>query len=403
MSSPSHPVFVGFAPWLVASVLVAGLAAQDSQEATVAALQKEIAEHFQKVVPEMSRYRGVTFYGETLSATRPDAESLRKEQELFTKVMATAAAKTLPVEVLLLGHNLVVFEPTLAAPAGSERPMTKTYLRALLAAAADGTAQQQSALFYATLAAGALGEQELVAHLDSESVAVRKSLAGFLSRAAIHAASAAPVEQRIAVEPDATVRAMLVRSLAMIGMPSSLKLLRELAERAKDDEVQAAAIFAFVEVAGFTGIAFLEGLSPTGEQARQSLRDGLQYLKDETSPTSRHGREVGNDEEFVMRFGDLSSCPTIAWLGKIGRLDEAAVGKPERFSDEHKKELLDLLADAKGFGLEAIKGSLFLSLAKGDEAALLKILAAGFSSPNALTQGRMKTLGIMIRHIRQDL
>jgi hypothetical protein len=403
MSSPSHPVAVRFAPWLLATALVAGLAAQDTQDPAAAALQKQIAEHFTKAVAELSRSSRLTIYGETLSATRPKAETLRKEQELFTKVMATTAAKTLPAEVLMLGHNLVVFEPTLAAPTGTERPMTKAYLRALIAAAADGNEQQLSALFYAALAAGALGEQEMVAQLDSKSLAVRKALAQFLSYAAIHPASVAPIEKRIAVETDAMVRAMLVRSLALIGMPSSAKLLQELAAKAKDDEVQAAAIFAFVEVAGFDGIAFLNGLSPTGEHAKQSLGDGLQYLKAETSAASKHGREVGNDEEFVMRFGDLSSCPTIRWLGQIGRLDEAAVTKREKFTDEHKKKLLDLLADSKGFGLEAIKGSLFLSLAKGDEAALLRILAASFASPDAFTQGRMKTLGIMIRHCRQDL
>ncbi len=403
MSSPSHPVAVRFSPWLLATALVAGLAAQDTPDPAAAALQKQIAEHFTKAVAELSRSSRLKIYGETLSATRPKAETLRKEQELFAKVMATTAAKTLPAEVLMLGHNLVVFEPTLAAPTGTERPMTKVYLRALIAAAADGNEQQLSALFYAALAAGALGEQEMVAQLDSQSLAVRKALAQFLSHAAIHPASVAPIEKRIAVETDAMVRAMLVRSLALIGMPSSAKLLRELAAKAKDDEVQAAAIFAFVEVAGFDGIAFLEGLSPTGEHAKQSLGDGLQYLKAETSAASKHGREVGNDEEFVMRFGDLYSCPTIRWLGQIGRLDEAAVTKREKFTDEHKKKLLDLLADSKGFGLEAIKGSLFLSLAKGDEAALLRILAASFASPDAFTQGRMKTLGIMIRHCRQDL
>ena len=64
-------------------------------------------------------------------------------------------------------------------------------------------------------------------------------------------------------------------------------------------------------------------------------------------------------------------------------------------------ELLELLLDSKGFGLEAIKGSLFKSLDAKDAAMLLRIRAAGMSSPNHFAQARMMTLSIMIRQVRQ--
>lgn len=385
-------------PWLVAAVLSPLLA---GQEGDAAAVQKRIAEHFKTVVPELSRYGGATLYGETLSATRPDEAALRTEQELFRAAMATTAASALPVELLQLGHNLVVFEPTLAAPAGTERPMTKSYLRALLAAAPRGSDQHRSALFLATVAAGELGEQEMIANLAAEAVETRMLVAQFLSQVAIYASSAAAIEKRIPSEPDSKVQAMLVRSLAMIGLPSSGKLVRELAASAKQDEVQAAAIFAVVEIEGFPAIEFLAGLQPAGAAAKQAQDEGLQYLRAETNATNKHGREVGNDGDFVARFADLRSCPTIVWLGEIGRLDEAAVTTSERFGAEQKQKLLELLVDSKGFGLEAIKGSLFASLDAKDEAALLRIRAAGMASPNRLAQARMRTLGIMLRYVRQ--
>lgn len=394
----TRPLALSCLPWLVAAAFSPWLS---GQEDAAAAVQKRIAEHFKTVVPELGRYRGTTFYGETLSATRPDEAALRAEQELFLAAMATTAATTLPVELLQLGHNLVVFEPTLAAPAGTDRPLTKSFLRALHAAAPRGSEQLRSALFCATVAAGDLGEQEMVAHLEAETVEARLLVAQFLSQAASYTSSVAPIEKRIASEPDSKVKAMLVTSLAMIGVPSSGKFVQELAANAKQDDLQAAAIFACVELAGFPAIEFLAGLEPAGPAAKQALEEGLQYLRAETSATNKHGREVGNDGDFVARFADLRSCPTIAWLGEIGRLDEAAVTKGERFGAEHKQKLLELLVDSKGFGLEAIKGSLFASLEAKDEAMLLRIRAAGMASPNRLAQARMRTLGIMIRQVRQ--
>lgn len=394
--TPSPPLLAG----LVGIALTGGLLAQDD---AAAAVQKRIGDHFEKVVAELTRYSELVLYGETLSATRPTDKQLREEQELFTAAMATSAARTLPTELHQLGHNLVVFEPTLPAPAGTERPMTKAYLRALLAAGSAGSEAIQSALFLGTVAAGELGEQEMVANLGAESEATRNLVAYYLSQLAIYPSSAAPIEKRIAVETNTEIRAMLVQSLAMIGMPSSAKVVRNLAANAKEDEVQAAAVFACVELEGFPAIEFLAGLSPKGEAAKHALEDGLGYLRAETNAKDLHGREVGNDGEFVQRFGDLRSCPTIAWLGDIGRLEEAAVTKSEPLSAEHKKKLLELLVDSKGFGLEAIKGALFASLAKEDEAMLLRIRAANMASPNRLMQGRVRTLGIMLRQVRQSV
>ncbi len=91
------------------------------------------------------------------------------------------------------------------------------------------------------------------------------------------------------------------------------------------------------------------------------------------------------------------------WLGEHGLLKEAALKQPPVLGAAEKAELLELLIDSKGFGLEAVKGALFLSLSKQDEASLLRIRTVSFNSPNELSMPRLKTVGIMLRTIRQEL
>jgi hypothetical protein len=67
---------------------------------------------------------------------------------------------------------------------------------------------------------------------------------------------------------------------------------------------------------------------------------------------------------------------------------------------DRKRELLQRLEDAKGFGLEAVKGALFLSLDPDDETTLLRIRQVGYFSPNAQSEGRATTIGILVRTIR---
>jgi hypothetical protein len=288
----------------------------------------------------------------------------------------------LPPEVQQLGHNVVVFAPESAAD----------YLHALHEAANAGNQQIRGALYFATMAAGEAGERAVVAELEADRVENRRFWAALLGKRAIHVASVEPIKKRIGLESDSEVKAALVTALSAIGAPSALPFCRDLLEHSKDDAVQAAAIWACVEIGGFDGKATVQGAKPVGPRAEQEQRQGLDYLTKETSEKSKHGREVSSDAEFVARFADLEKCPTIQWLGAQHLLEEGAVKSPTKLSAEQKAKLLELLLDSK-----------FLSLSKTDEAMLLKIRAANFITPNGLIEGRLKTLDLMLRHLRQDV
>ena len=68
---------------------------------------------------------------------------------------------------------------------------------------------------------------------------------------------------------------------------------------------------------------------------------------------------------------------------------------------EKKEELLDLLMESKGFGLEMIKAHLFLSLEQTDINKLLKLRQMCVYSPNNYTKGRLKSIGIDIGYLRK--
>ena len=67
---------------------------------------------------------------------------------------------------------------------------------------------------------------------------------------------------------------------------------------------------------------------------------------------------------------------------------------------DRKRELLARLEDAKGFGLEAVKGTLFVSLEPDDETTLLRIRQVSYFSPNAQSEKRASTIAILVRTIR---
>jgi hypothetical protein len=74
---------------------------------------------------------------------------------------------------------------------------------------------------------------------------------------------------------------------------------------------------------------------------------------------------------------------------------------PAKFTQDQEKALFDALIDAKAFGLEAVKGSLFNSVDKNDLASLLRLRAVGWYSPNPLSERHLKTSNLLIRHVRR--
>lgn len=356
-------------------------------------LEGAIMGHFQTVPAELMRHRESSSYGETISGTVISKEAVAREVSLYKEALAMGLLKSPNPLLLALGHNLIVHEPITGL----------AYLKALHETADLTDNNVGQAIVVGTLAAGEIGEALAVSELTSKDGTRRDFWAHYLEYYAIFLSSADPIHKQIAVESDPAIKASLLRALSMIGSPNSLMLVRDVVEHATDDGVQAAAMFAFVELAGHDGISFMETVKPIGEQSSREQQEALSWLKAETRPESKHGREVSSDSGFVDRFGVLFTSPVMRWLNDRGLLKESALKQPPLLGVAEKKELLELLIDSKGFGLEAAKGTLFRSLSKQDEEQLLRIRTVSFYSPNELSQDRRKTIGIMVRKIRQEL
>ena len=356
-------------------------------------LVQTLMNHFQTVTPELMRRRVSGGYGETISGTAISKEAVAREASLFNEALATGLVKSPDPLFLALGHNLIVHDPGAGL----------AYLKAQHETAKLGDGNVGETIVVGTVAAGEPGEMLAVSELASKDGSRRSFWANYLEYYAVFLSSAEPIQKQIAVESDPAITASLLRALSMIGSPSSLTFVKNFVEQATDDAVQAAAMFAFVELAGYDGISFMEKVRPVGEKSSRERQDALGWLKAETRPDSKHGRDVTNDAGFAGRFGTLFTSPVMRWLSDRGLLKEAALKQPPVLGAAEKAELLELLIDSKGFGLEAVKGALFRSLSKQDEAPLLRIRAVSFYSPNELSRPRLTTVGIMVRKIRQEL
>lgn len=381
--------------WAVAAVslLVVFASSCLAEDAKAEDIARAIKDHFETITPELVRERAVGSYGETISSTSISKEALARELSLFKDAVAAGLLKSPSLETLALGHNLIVHDPAAGL----------AYLKALHESADLGNSYVAQAIVVATLASGEQGETMAVFELTSKDRDRRAFWAHYLESYAIFLSSAVPIQKQLAHESDPAIKASLLRALAMIGSPNSLATIKNAVEHATDDEVQAAAIFSYVELAGYDVIAFLEAIKPIGAQSSREQQESLLWLKAETSPDSKYGREVSNDLGFAARFGDLLSSPVIRWMNSRGLLKEDALNHPPQLNADKKAELLNLLIDSKGFGLEAVKGALYRNLSKEDEPLLLRILAVSFYSPNAMSIARQNTIGIMVRHIRQEL
>jgi hypothetical protein len=364
-----------------------------AQDAQSSPMERAIMSHFQNVPAELVRHRESSDYGETLSGTAISKAAAAREVLLFNKALASGLLKSPSPLLLALGHNLIVHDPITGL----------AYLKALHETADLTDNQVAQALVVGTVAAGEPGEALALSALASKDSARRTFWAHYLEYDALFLSSAESIQKQIAVEPESAIKASLLRALSMIGSPKSLTVVKEVIEHTTDDAVQAAAIFAYVELTGYDGMPFLNTLKPLGAQSSREREEALAWLRAETSPQSKHGREVSSDSGFVSRFGAPPTSPVMGWLNDRGLLTQAALTHPPIIAAAEKTELLALLVDAKGFGLEAVKGALFRSLSRQDEAQLLRIRAVSFYSPNQLSSARLDTIGIIVRKIRQEL
>ena len=375
--------------WLLAAVFSACwlFIAQPalSQEEVETAIKK----HFEQVPPALLRYGSrITMYGECLCKTRPSTEVIEQEIALYQQALAAGLTQKPSRLLLALCHNLLIYHPETG-----RKFMEEINKR-------EYTQELRQYLATAALAAGRWGEAFALGNLESPDLERRKFWAMHLNRFAIYEESIPSILQLYGREPDPMVRRDLLRSLSMIGSFEPVAFVKQELETTSDDDIQAGAIFTYVELIGHKAIEYVEHVKPIGPKTAKEKEEGLKWLKEQTRPKSPFGIEVKNDIAFTGRFCDIKS-PAMGWLNRKFQTYTNPKGIPDTFSAEDKKELLELLLDAKGFGLEAVKGTLFNCAGPEDVETLLQIRAAGWYSPNNFSTGRTKTIDILVRHIRK--
>lgn len=188
--------------------------------------------------------------------------------------------------------------------------------------------------------------------------------------------------------------------LAILGHYPSLPVVARHMHMATKDEVQAAAIWTYTELAGRPGLSTLEALRPIGPESTKEHRAALEWLRKETTEDNPHGWDVGNDDGFISRFASLRT-PSMDWLRKEGMLTEEAVRMPRRLSSAATTNLIEQLIQSQGFGLEACKGSLFLSVSADHEAALTRLATINWWFPDrSYSHKRAKSIVLLLRVLR---
>lgn len=367
-------------------ILTTGTIVIAQSSSTVESLDKDISAHFDKYRPELFRYSGLAIYGETM--TTFEKSQIEKELQLFKQVENSDLINKPTENVFALCHNIIIHSPD----DGRE------FLKLLNKPTNDRNTI--SSLYSEIMFTGEFGEQLALDNLESDNKDWSKTWANYLSLLAIYESSIARIEKVLKETTDIELKEDLIGALMYISNPTSKEIVKQVIETTTNDRVQAKAIFAFVELTGYDGISYLQNIKTKGEKSKEEKKGSVDWLKKDTSQKNKFGTEVSNDIDFIMRFGDIKS-PAILWLDKEGLLDEKKAKKPTPLAKEKKDKLLDLLIESKGFGLEAAKGQLFLSIEVSDIDKLLVLRQMCLYSPNDMTQGRLKTIGIFIRSLRK--
>lgn len=357
-----------------------------AQSITPDSLDKKITAHFDKFKPELYRYSGLTFYGESKATF--DKEQITKELQLYNEVKNSNLINKPTNTVFALCHNLLIHSPEKG----------KEFLKLLNKPTEDK--EIIGNLFTELIFTGEYGEQIALDNLESKNIVWSQTWAGYLSSLAVYESSIPRIEKMLQQTNDTEIKQDLIGALMYISNPKSIEIVKQIIETTKNDEVQTKAIFAIAELTCYDGIKYLESIKTVGEKSKEEKKSSIDWLKKETSSKNKYGTEVTNDIGFIERFGDIKS-PAIIWLDKEGLLNEKKAQKPTPLTKDKKDQLLDLLIESKGFGLEAAKAQLFLSIEQSDIEKLLILRQICCYSLNNFTKGKMNTIGIFIRYLRK--
>lgn len=349
-------------------------------------LDRKLLEHFDQYIPETQRYSSLTTFGEKKDTF--EKEQIDRELKLFEEVKKSSFIKEPTPEVFDLCHNILIHSPE----KGQE------FL--LLLNHPFSNKELMMAFFMEAIFTGEFGERLALKNLTSENQEWRMEWAGYLAAFAIYESSIPMIEKTMQISKDPEMQQDMIGALTFISSPRSIRPLQQVIETTKDDETQSKAIYAYTELTGYDGLKYLEQIKPLGEKAREEQKVSLDFIKKETSLKNKFGVRVYNDLNFILRFGDLQA-PSLLWMQKEGLLDTAKASHPVALDRVKKNELLRTLIDSKGFGLEAIKANLFLSLDQLDIHDLLELRQSIVYSPTSFSFARLQTVGYCIRYLRK--
>ena len=348
-----------------------------------------IRAYFERNPSRLQRANGLKVHGATLDQVLPTpaaAEAQRSLAETWEREPFDAAPGN---EVLLLAHEVAAHSPGLAV-----RMLRRIATRPCNSA-------QGGLLRVALLAAGAEGEALCVELLLGGDDSWRSFAGMVLATHAVDLQTGEALTRRLAESAPGDSRPGWFRPLAAVGFGPAREVVLKQIQQASRDELQAEAIWTYAELNGFEGIGPLASLKPLGPRARKELEESLAWLRKETSARSPHGVEMASDREFVARFADLRT-PSMQWLASAGLLSDGALEHPRKLGSKEVDGLLAQLTRSQAFGLEACKGALFLSVGSEHEGALRKLCTVNWWSPDDGSQGRGKTLAILLRKIRYE-
>lgn len=349
-------------------------------------LEKEITLHFKIHPPEAERYSNLTKFGDANVSF--GKEQITKELQLAEAVKKSGLIDQPTMDVLDLCHNISIHSPEKG----------KELLTLLNQPLKDP--QLIVPFFMQIVFTGEFGEQLMLKNLNSANVEWQKECAGYLASFATYESSVPLIEKKIKTTDDLEIQQDLIGALTFISSKKSIPIIKKMIESTKDDETQSKAIFAYTELVGFDGLSYLEKIKTIGEQSAHEQKVSIDWIKKETNTQNKYAMHVESDVNFITRFADVGS-PVMIWLKKEGLLDTSKALHPVPFTVDQKKEVLKLLIESKGVGLEAAKGQLFLSLQPSDIPALMELRKSCVYSPNTFSFGRLSTVGAFIRYLRK--
>lgn len=370
--------------FLIVALTATNLFAQN--ELTADSLDSKIKSHFDEYRSELFRYSGLTYYGESI--TEFSKKQIEIELNLFDEVRKNDLINTPTNAVFALCHNILIHTPEEG----------KAFLKLLNKPTTNENII--NFLWVEIIFAGELGEQLVLNNVESNNTEWSNIWAEYLSRNAIYESSIPRIERIYHQTDNVEIKANMISALTYISNPQTIDFIKQIIETTQNDELQEAAIFACVELLGYKGMEYIKNIKTVGEKSKKEKTSGIDWLKSGTNSKNNFGVEVENNTDFIERFGDIKS-PVVNWITAEGLLKKKNINKPTFLEKKKKDELLDLLIESKGFGLEMIKAQLFLSLEQSDIDKLLKLRQMCVYSYNNFTKGRLNTIGIYVRHLRK--